>query len=156
MKILLVEDDENKRNQLRMFIEAEFRLATISVARSLQGAKKALLREIPDIVVLDMTLPNFDVGPDEPGGTTRIFGGRDLFRHMDRMKVVVPVIVVTQFETFNKRYTTISLEDLANQLHRENPTNYKGVVYYHAAIHDWKDELKGLITEIARDGKIDA
>ena len=56
-------------------------------------------------------------GPDEPGGQTHIFGGQESLRQMDRFDIVLPVIVVTQFEAFVAP-NTILLADLIASLSR--------------------------------------
>jgi hypothetical protein len=94
-----------------------------------------------------MTLPNYDQGPDEPGGQTRVFGGRDFLRQLTRMKVQLPVIVVTQFQTFNKQGEIIGLSDLERQLSKLFPHSFRAVVSYHAAVHGWRDQLSSLIAD---------
>jgi CheY-like chemotaxis protein len=148
MNVLIVEDDENKRLQLKQFLD-ELRLGiTCQVARSLQSGVRALREKSPELVILDMTLPNFDAGPDEPGGQIYPLGGREFLEQMVRFNITVPVIVVTQFETFGKGSRQMNIETLDQQLRRDYGHVYKGTVYYHAAIHGWKDELAKLIKEL--------
>jgi DNA-binding response OmpR family regulator len=65
MKILLVEDDENKRAQLEHFIREFWPSSTLATAISLQSGLRALRADSFDVIVLDMTLPNYDQGTDE-------------------------------------------------------------------------------------------
>ena len=148
MNILIVEDDENKQVQLKQFLEASFPNVTCRIARSLQSGVRALRQEFPSLVILDMTLPNFDTGPDEPGGQIHALGGRELLEQMARFEITVPVIVLTQFETFGKGSRQMNLETLDRQLRSEYGNIYKGAVYYHAAIHGWKEELNRSIKSI--------
>lgn len=145
MKILVVEDDENKRGQLSQFLRETFPGTELHLARSVQGGLKFIRVNPADLILLDMTLPNYDTGPDEPGGTTHIFGGRELLRQMDRFEIHVPTIVVTQFETFGKPPNAMKLPQLDAELRSEHSSFYKGAVYYHASILDWKDKLKAMI-----------
>jgi CheY-like chemotaxis protein len=151
MRILVIEDDENKRNQLIHFLNRTFQGAEILEQRSLQSGLRRIRKDPPSIVLLDMTLPNYDAGPDEPGGQTHIFGGREFLRQMERFEIRVPVIVVTQFETFGKDDQSMGLNELNRQLAEEHPLVYRGSVYYHAAIHGWEDELKALIEIVAKE-----
>jgi CheY-like chemotaxis protein len=153
MTVLVVEDDENKRNQLRQFLRETFPEMGVDLERSLQGGVRRIRRSRPDLVLLDMTLPNYDPGPDEPGGQTHIFGGQEFLRQMDRFEIVLPVIVVTQFETFGKPPNTKLLQDLDRELRAEHATSYRGAVYYHSAIHGWKEELKELMRLTLADGR---
>ena len=92
-----------------------------------------------------MTLPNFDPTPDDPGGKTHNFGGREFLKQLERFDIKVPVIVVTQFTTFGRGAQTIGLADLDKELRTSFQPNYRGSVYYHASIHRWKEELEQLI-----------
>lgn len=140
MKLLLVEDDENKGIQLSNYIREAFPSTHIQLERSLQSGIRRIRKERPDMVLLDMTLPNYDIGPDEPGGDPQIFGGRDFLDQMDRLEIIVPVIVITQYETFGK--PPKSLSQLDEELRANYSTSYRGVIYYHASIHEWKEQLK--------------
>lgn len=145
MKLLLVEDDENKRLQLSAFLNDYCRNATIQVERSLQSGLRRIRRESFDLILLDMTLPTYDTTPDESGGPAHIFGGREFLRQMDRFSIDIPVVVVTQFETFGKGARAMSLRDLDRDLREEHPVRYRGAVYYHAAIQGWQSELRQLL-----------
>jgi CheY-like chemotaxis protein len=143
MKLLLVEDDENKGVQLSSYIRETFPTANLVLERSLQSGIRRIRKGLPDLVLLDMTLPNYDIGPDEPGGDPQIFGGKDFLDQMDRLDIVVPVVVITQYETFGK--PPKSLPQLDEELRNEYPSSYCGAIYYHASIHEWKDQLKQLM-----------
>lgn len=145
MKILLVEDDENKGIQLSNYIREAFPVVHIQLERSLQSGIRRIRKELPDIVLLDMTLPNYDIAPDEPGGDPQIFGGRDFLDQMDRLEIVVPVIVITQYETFGK--PPKSLPQLDEELRASYSSSYRGAIYYHASIHEWKEQLKRRIED---------
>jgi CheY-like chemotaxis protein len=148
MNILIVEDDENKRAQLSQFLRRSFPEAQGIEARSLQSGLRIMRRNAPDLVLLDMTLPNYDAGFDELGGHPHIFGGGEFLRQMDRFDIIVPVIVVTQFETFGKDPHEIGLTELDKELETDHKNVYRGSVYYHAAIHGWEEKLEGLIRNV--------
>lgn len=150
MRILVIEDDENKRAQLSQFLQRSFPSAQGVEARSLQSGLRSIRQSLPDLVLLDMTLPNYDAGFDEPGGQTHIFGGREFLRQMDRFDIEVPVIVVTQFETFGKEPHEIGLAELDKLLQADHAAIYRGSVYYHAAIHGWEEQLETLIKNVLR------
>jgi CheY-like chemotaxis protein len=93
--ILVVEDDGNKLMQLCGFLKEAFPSVEVLTARSLHSGVKQIRKIVPNLVLLDMTLPNFDATPDDPGGQTHNFGGRELLKQLDRFDIKVPVIVVT-------------------------------------------------------------
>jgi CheY-like chemotaxis protein len=153
MRILVVEDDENKRLQLNHFLQRNFPQAQVAEARSLQSGLRMIRQNPPALVLLDMTLPNYDADFDEPGGQTHIFGGREFLRQMDRFDIAIPVIVVTQFETFGKGTTEIGLSELDAELRADHGTIYKGSIYYHAAIHGWEEQLESEMKRVLQLAK---
>ena len=59
MRLLLVEDDEDKREQLLMFFDEHFTFSVDEV-RSFQSALKAIKTICYDLIILDMTIPTYD------------------------------------------------------------------------------------------------
>jgi CheY-like chemotaxis protein len=145
MRILIVEDDDNKRSQLFQFIKELLPGSEVAYARSLQSGLRWIRSNNADLILLDMTLPTFDVGPGEAGGRTHPFGGREFLREMRRFKIDTPVVVVTQFETFGSGPGMTTLDALDEELAREHSSVYIGSVYYHAAVESWKDRLQELV-----------
>src|SRR5450830_652424 len=147
MSILVVEDDENKRIQLQRFLESIIPDENVMFERSLQSGVRKIRGAHFDLVILDMTLPQYDLSPDEPSDDTHIFGGQEFLAQMDRFDVCTPVLVFTQFEVFGKPPNEVNLESLNRNLEFEYPSIYKGFVYYHASINTWKNELLKKLTE---------
>ncbi|WP_080766432.1 response regulator [Pseudomonas brassicacearum] len=148
MKILIVEDDENKRSQLNSFIEANFPELTVVNAFSIQKGLDHVFDDKIDLIVLDMTLPTYDVTPDEPGGGTNIYGGCDFLSQLDRFDIKTPAIVVTQFEIFGSGSRTMTLEGLRDLLKKEHADNCYGLVYYNASSETWIGELDSLLKSL--------
>jgi CheY-like chemotaxis protein len=140
-KILVVEDDDPKWTALKKCLSTNFPQAEVILERSLQSGVRFIRSSAADLILLDMTLPNFDTGIDEPGGVTHSFGGQEFLRQMDRFDVRTPVIVVTQFETFSATNQTLRLPELDQQLKAEHGSVYMGAIYYNAAIQDWESKL---------------
>ena len=150
MKVLIVEDDENKRVQLEEFVIEYYPQAQVSIEQSLQGGLRKARKEKPDVILLDMTIPNYSPGPDESGGQMHLFGGTQFLRQLTRFKLQIPVIVVTQFETFGDPPHAKRLSDLDGELKAQYGQIYRGAVYYHAAIHGWKQDLVQLLNSLSR------
>ena len=141
MKILIVEDDENKRSQLNNFIRQNHSHLEVVNTYSIQKGLDVVFDEKIDLIILDMTLPTYDVTPDEPGGGTNIFGGCDFLSQLDRFDIKTPAIVVTQFEIFGSGPKTMTLEGLRSLLEREYSENCRGLIYYNASSETWMGEL---------------
>lgn len=148
MNILLVEDDQFKARRLERTLGEIDPSAIVVRANSVTASVRALDGDEKfALVVLDMSLPTFDVGPRESGGRPEGFGGREVMRFMVNNDVDVPVIIVTQFETFLESGREIDLATLARSLANEFPRLFNGVVYYDAASERWQSELKQRVAD---------
>jgi CheY-like chemotaxis protein len=145
MKILLVEDDEDKREQLASFIKTEIR-CELTEAQSFQSALRAIKSSHYDLILLDMTIPTFDITPHDGGGRSQPFGGEMLLHEMLRREIESKVIIVTQFDIFGKGEDEITLKDLDLRLSQQF-ANYLGAVQYGIAYTGWKDVLAKIIKE---------
>lgn len=145
MKLLLVEDDENKQREVAEFLRVNYPKLNIQVAGSLISALRTLKEAKPEAVLLDMTLPNYDVREGETGGGLHAFGGEEFLRQTKRFKVSTAIIVITQFESFGEPPDNKGLVELDAELKAKFPDLYKGAVYYHASIFDWSHELTEML-----------
>lgn len=148
MNILIIEDDQNKIKQLCEFIHRILPSNNIIVKNSYQSGVRELINHLIDCLVLDMTLPTFDRTPFESGGRIRIYGGKDVLRQIDRKKIQIPVIVVTQFESFGPSDNKLSLQQLGQELKSAHPHTFKGIIYYNTTLNNWQNELESLLLKI--------
>jgi CheY-like chemotaxis protein len=149
MKVLVVEDDENKSAQILTFVRDGLGIEELVTARSYRGCLAKLEQESFDLVLLDITMPTYEVDLDEEGGRHRVYAGRDVLRQMDRRALLIPVIVVTQFEKFGVEMKTRAALD--KELANAHPKNYRGMVYYDAAQEGWKEELAAKIKDVVKE-----
>jgi CheY-like chemotaxis protein len=147
MKVLVVEDDDNKRDQLVSFLRFEFPDLICEEARSYQSGLKALLTSNYEVVFLDMTMPTFDRNPDEPGGRIRPFAGRDILAQLVRKKKNQTVIVFTGFEVMGDGGNQLTSVELDRELQETYAGIYHGLIYYNAASNDWKQKVLTLIND---------
>jgi len=153
MRILIVEDDTDKARDIRDFVGKSFSQACVDEARSFNSALKAICdRTIDyDVVLLDMSMPNFDVGGGEPsGGAQESFAGRDLLMQMKMRRRKIPTIVVTMFDGFGEGPGRVSIDDLGSQMAANFSDFYVGHVYYSQAEEAWKNDLEALLKGIRR------
>ncbi|UBZ08781.1 response regulator [Salegentibacter mishustinae] len=140
MKILLVEDDEDKRSRIAEFIKNELE-ANIDIARSFQSGRKSISEKKYDLILLDMSMPTFDISPLESGGRSQPFGGRTLLFEMQRRNINTKVVVITQFDFFGVDDEEITLEELDLELKNSFSQNYLGAVPFNIGYEDWKENL---------------
>lgn len=147
-EVLIVEDEAPKLDRLVNFVSTTWPDATIRTARSVRSAISSIQTAVPDLVLLDMSLPTFDIGPKEPGGRPQGFGGIEVLRYFDLFEIAVPTIVVTAYEAFSRETgTLVNHGELNDLLSTEHPGNYRGLVYYNSLFTDWRNNLTALIQE---------
>ena len=78
MIIWLIEDDGFKRDKLMACLIDLFPNAEVRQAKSAKSALNLMKGRLPNLVVLDMSLPTFDIGPTEAGGRPQGFGAERL------------------------------------------------------------------------------
>ncbi len=136
-----MEDEESKRQQITDLLKDQFPDSVLSEARSLNSGLRQVASGTFDLVILDMTMPTFDIAFEEEGGRPQAYGGRELLRHMKRRGVSTPVIVLTQFDRFGKEPDQRSIDELDLELRRDHQPNYLGAIRYNIALDTWRDEL---------------
>lgn len=149
MRVLLIEDDINKTKQLVEFLNGLPEVEKLDVQRSYQSGLKAAILGSADLIVLDMTLPRYDVSPTEKGGRTRAYAGRELLGQLVRKKVLSRVVVVTQFDNFKEGRDAMSLDQLAAELARRFPGIYLGTIFYQSGQSGWREELMRIVHHAA-------
>ncbi len=151
MKILLIEDDEEKSRILSDFVCGEFLGVELETARSFSSGLRAVINgaESYSVILLDMSMPNYDVSPDEPGGgTPESFAGIDLLAQMQLRGIHTPTIVVTMFDKFGDEPNRLSLKQLIEKLDAQYRPIFRGLTYYNVAEDGWRSSLKKLIEGI--------
>jgi CheY-like chemotaxis protein len=148
MRILIVEDEDPKLRHILNYLKSSEPSHEISLARSVRSALEALEDDAPDLVILDMSLPTFDIGGDESGGRPQGFGGRELMRTMKLEENITPVIVLTGYDAFNKAGGQIGLDALNKELAEEHPVNFLGMLHFNSAYGDWQTKLRDLLRQV--------
>lgn len=148
MRLLLIEDDENKRTKIESFLQETFPNVIITSARSFQGGLRELITKAFDVIIADMSMPTFDIIDDDDGGRHQPFAGKDLLGQMDRRGIRIPTIVITRFDRFGDNRQSLNLKELDSQLFRSFSDIYCGVIYFDDDIGEWKSVFKGKINDI--------
>lgn len=148
MKMLIIEDDQNKIKQLKDFLNLKFPQSEMCEKYSYQSGLREIINNSFDVVILDMTMPTFDITPQETGGRPRPFGGKEIIMQMNRKGINIPVIVVTQFERFGDSSNIITLAQLREELNSLHMNTYMGTVYYNTSGSKWKCELEYLLRKL--------
>ena len=144
MKILIVEDDLFKLNALKCFIEKHFKDCKIDIARSYQTGCDAAFSDKYDLLILDMTLPNFDIVNNDNGGNTLKNGGELIMRELLEENVFFNAVIISQYETFGGE----TIEQIDNRLKSLCSSKYHGWITYSTNNNDWQEKLLNTIKNV--------
>jgi CheY-like chemotaxis protein len=144
-----VEDEAPKRGHIERLLQELAPGARVSLARSVNSALDVLESEPLTLLLLDMSLPTFDVGQRESGGRPQGFGGIEVLRHMVMAGIVCPTIVITGYEGFTREGgATVDLAQLRTELNEEFAGLLRGVLHYNSTYDDWKTMLGQALGEV--------
>ncbi|WP_342750943.1 response regulator [Termitidicoccus mucosus] len=141
MKVLIVEDDRNKLANISGFLRQNIPELILSESYSYQSGLKNIRKEQFDFLILDMSLPNYDINAEESGFKFRHFAGSELLDEMNRYGYIVPTFIVTQFDTFGEGTSQKTLAEIDNELIIKFPNQYFGIIFYSASEEAWKAKL---------------
>lgn len=147
-RILLVEDYEEKANNIIAFLEIEFPDLEVERCTAYNSAQETIF-ENPnkfDLILLDMSMTTYDLNTDASGGKPEPTAGRDLLEGMYLREITTPVIVVTMYNVFGRKELSAFHEELLESY----PQNYKSYVFYSSQRSDWKNDLKKKIKQILK------
>lgn len=145
MKILLIEDTELKKEQIAAFISSEFSSLHLEVRKSYNsGLREILKNQDYSLILLDMSLPNYDISHGETGGDFESLAGSFLLQEMYRRDININVAIVTMYKNYTDEEFNSGLKD--------SFSNYLGVVYFNFKEPDvWKNELRVILNTIEND-----
>ncbi|EOS24912.1 hypothetical protein C804_05012 [Lachnospiraceae bacterium A4] len=144
MKVLIVEDNKDKRNNIKNFLTKRIEGITFGEAKSYSSGISEIYDNKWDLIILDMTLPTYDISHTETGGEKKPVAGKEILRRMKNRKINTPTIIVTQFDVFGERQISL------NYLNKEIEENY-GHIWIGTVSYDkstWQIELDKLINDL--------
>lgn len=145
MKVLLVEDDEHKMNDIIMNLKTTMKDVNIDTAYSIASGVETAIDNRYDLILLDMTIPNFDITETSDGGKSYKNGGEIIVKELLDEEVVFRCAIITQYETFNNE----TIDQIGQRMKVLCGENYFGYVKYSTSDDSWKDSLKKLIENVA-------
>lgn len=142
MKVLLIEDNINKRNAIAGFYCAAFPEDDFFTADSLISGLKSARDLEPGAILLDMSLPNRANASHKSGPSATIaFAGKEFLWRVKRMNFRTHVLVVSMFETFGVSPNIITLTDLDREMKERYPELYVSAVHYSPSDESWQGEI---------------
>lgn len=152
MRLLIVEDEEPKRDAVQAFASRHFVWADIATARSVRSAIARIRDACPHLLLLDMSLPTFDIAPGEPGGRPQGEGGIEVLRYLEMSETVLPTIVVTGYDAFRRKDgQRIGYERLSDELRSDFPTLFRGLVHFDPIQGVWGEQMRELMQRVLQE-----
>lgn len=144
MKILFIEDHPYKLGQVLNFLTETFPDVEVEVRNSYNSGLRELITNSNDynLLLLDISMPNYDISPEENGGDFLPLAGKLILKEMYLREIPTKAIVVTMHGSFEDG---TKLAELDNKLKTEFNDNYIGHVYFSAVSTEWKTQLENLI-----------
>lgn len=147
--VLLVEDEAPKRRHIETLLGEYIPGVRILIARSVNAALNVLESESVDLVILDMSLPTFDVGERERGGRPQGFGGTEVLRYMAMAEIACTTVIITGYEGFVREGgSTVDLAQLRSELMTEFPGALRAVLHYNSTFDEWKTVLRETLSQV--------
>ena len=150
MKFLIIEDDEYKKEKIVHCLKEKYVNFECKHVQSVSSALNELeLLDEETIVLLDMSLPTYDLNESNSGGRPQGFGGIEILRNMDYFELVNHVIVITQYETIMFDNRLLDANALKVELASEFPDNFYDLIQFNVTTDAWKGELLDRLDKIS-------
>lgn len=143
MKILYIEDEEIKANEIINLLKQEHE---IILRKSLNSGIAAILEDIYDLILLDMSLPLYDYNTeDEDENDFETFAGIDILDELIRTEQKENIAVITAFDILGEGDKVITIHQLDKKLKNEYGEIYLGIIFYNSSSLEWRRTLKNII-----------
>lgn len=131
MKILLVEDEVHKRDELLVCIAEVYALIP-EIVDSVSSAVLAVMQSDYDLIILDMALSTFgESAGDNRKGHDQAQGGIEVLRALKSKRKSTKVLIVTQYHDFYIAGTKVKLKDSPKIVGDKYNQNVVGAVLYY-------------------------
>lgn len=143
---LIIEDNPKKLNNLKTWIMNRVDGANVVEAVSYTSGIREIYNNSWDLIFLDMSLPTYDITPQEQGGDKKPLAGKEIMRRMMYKNIFSPVIIITQFDTFGDK--EISIDSLNKDFEETYSSIWRGTINYDEINTSWMEKLERIFTEV--------
>jgi CheY-like chemotaxis protein len=151
MNVLLVEDDEFKAADLTRVLEELDGGLVISRAASVTSALRNVTEGKFDMVILDMSLPTFDLSGPGGGGSPQGQGGIEVLRLSKWLGQNIPFIVITQYPDIEIDGVDVPLPQAAGRLSKRFLLQVEHCISYEFDSDLWREQLITSVNKIRTD-----
>lgn len=148
MEVLLVEDDEFKAADLLKVLEGSLPGTRPTRAASVTSALRAITAQRFDLIVLDMSLPTFDLSGPGGGGSPQGQGGVEVLRLANRLGSESRYVVVTQYPDIEIDGADVPLKLAADRLSKRFGLTILACLPYEFDRDDWQTALQAALSRL--------
>lgn len=145
IKILFIEDNKTKANDIKAYVESIDSNFTITIKESLTSGLKELFINTYDLLLLDMSLPTREGLLNNSIQNFEQLGGFKIMSEMKRKNKKIPTILITMFSEFGIGKSFMNIDELNSMLENNFNDFYEGIVFYSSREDNWKVNLKKYI-----------
>ncbi len=149
-QILIVEDNVYKRDKIKEYFLKTCPGINIDEAYSFTSGWQLVNSNSLkyDLLVLDMSLPSFDIDQNEDGGDFKALGGKELARKLVRRKITTPFIFLTNYKVFSDTLYSYTFDELKKELLSAYPKQCIGFIFYSNRSSEWREYISKLSKEL--------
>ena len=144
LKILLVEDDRNKSNTIASFLQEVYPQMDIEYAMSYQSGVELAMKNPYKLLLLDMSIPNYDTEGTGSSEDTLKNGGELIIYELLDENIEFDCTIITQYETINNEPLSV----IDERLRELCGDKYHGYIQYQTYTDEWKLNLKNNIDHV--------
>ncbi len=142
MELLYIEDETSKANRIIKELTSYSADIILQHEKSFTSGVIALRSKCFDLIILDMSLPLYDVGSlNYCKNDFETFAGIEILDEMLRLELKSKVIVITAFDILGDSNNQINLEQLDEIIRRDYGNNYLGIIHYNSSSLEWQRTL---------------
>jgi CheY-like chemotaxis protein len=155
MKILLIEDDEFKASDIAKVLADTLPDATVQRAMSVTSALRAINGEKYSLVILDMSLPTFELTGPGGGGSPQGQGGLEVLRLARRLNNMSPFIILTQYPDIEIDGRDVPLAAASKALRGQFKIDVKMCLLYEFDGDAWREPFRECLSTISNTSDLE-
>ncbi len=145
MKVLIIEDDDYKAQNLIEYTNRKFQNANVDIAVSLTEAIDAIDDKIYDLIFVDMAIPSHTAKQGEGAPMSLLTGGIDVLIELSDMDRNDVCIVITQHPSIEISEEHYALDKASDRFKELLGCNVKACIYYVQDDEKWLLDLDQII-----------
>jgi CheY-like chemotaxis protein len=145
---LLIEDDEFKATEVGKKVTDCFPDLRVERALSVTSALQAITREMFSIIILDMSLPTFELSGPGGGGSPQGQSGLEVLRLARHLSIRTPFIIVTQYPDIELDGRDIALPHGAKALRKRFDLDVRLCLLYEFDGHAWRLPFRECVSAV--------